>query len=729
MRSVAKLREELEARKGVLRDGARSIENVGLLERGNAMRMTVLIACLTFSFGSSALAQQVRRLPTTATPIVSNVTAPRTQNRPNLQGRPAEGVVEGFVYWDNSAIKHIPPNSCSGLSVTVSGGGAPLITTTDTFAYMANAGNNVVCRYGVKGLPVERSLQVQANITLSAFSPAVLLSAGSQTVTITAGFPACAPGGPVNPSPSDLSSGWSSCANIASNVNFVLVPAGGLTRPFGKRVPPSPGGSPIKLNQRPNNGALLLPKSQKVLLGSGSVGNGGSGAPNATKTADSLNPQPYPPKRTSTVNGGATAGSSAVQSQEAEQRMRAELAKAPVPGKVIRMTANGRAVSPNATILAALEKQRQAADKESSQMKLGIRSQGQSGMLGQQSQAMSANGGGSAAAIQPAGSASQSTTVAQAGNGSNSAGGRSGGSTGAISSLARLSYAQSSIIIACVKDPTMRIVSVSSSSYPATFTPTDKYNLYTIRGCSFGDQAPTSDQNPTDWVHLYGGTGSFYGKFAIRFWSDNEIDVSLDESISGFPDLDNLNLVVKRADGQQTQKGGFKFYAARETVPLITIPQTWVTLGAFPNTFNVQYSTPPPSPSWTLWGPGPGAGAAYVARYADGVKFDPSGESDYYDFSKLAPGFTTETFEADPYVPYCPSGNGMTVTYKTDFGTWSGSWDGNNIRIGLSETSCSGVVVAVPWVNYQNHSGSDYALKVWVTGPRGTDPFTGKPTH
>ena len=457
-----------------------------------------------------------------------------------------------------------------------------------------------------------------------------------------------------------------------------------------------------------------------------------------TKNADDLNPQPYPPKGTSTANNGTTSGGSSAQSREAEKQLRAQLAKAPVPGKVVRIAAKMDGASANAAMLAVLEKQRQTANIESAQMKLGIRPRTQSGMLEQQSQIMSATAGGSAGGMAPQASVSQAASPAQGSSNGGSGNGGSGASSGRISSMASLSYARA-LIIECANDPAMRIVSVSGSSYPATFTPIDQYNLYTIQGCSFGDQAPTNDQSPTDWVHIYGGNGSFYGKFAIRFWSDNEIDVSLDESISGFPDLDDLNLVVKRADGKQAQKGGFKFYAARQTVPLQTIPQSWAKLAPFPNTWSSNYSSPPASgylyPKPAISAPGPSAGSAYVSRSSDGQRFDITLPMyDYYDFSHLAPGWTTDSFEIDPYEASCPAGDGWTVTFKKSFGTWTGDWDGNNVRVGLSDTSCSGFwapCVAAPWTcqNYQNWTGSYYALKMWVTGPRGTDPLTGKPAN
>lgn len=272
--------------------------------------------------------------------------------------------------------------------------------------------------------------------------------------------------------------------------------------------------------------------------------------------------------------------------------------------------------------------------------------------------------------------------------------------------------------LVCAQNSQFRILNVSGSSFPATFTPIDQYNLYTITGCSFGNASPNNK------VYVY-GTGQFQGNFNIKFWNDNSIALSLDESISGVPDLDNLTLVVQRFDGQQTQKGGFKFYAARQTVELKTIPTSWVKLATLTSgfkTLNPEYSSPPTSDQG---GPGPGAGSAYVSRYFYGTKFDPISTYDHFYFNNLAPGWNTDSFQLTTYPLDCP----YTVTWRQNFGSWSSGWDGNNIYVGLSDTSCSGfnpasMVLGIPLNVYQNRTGSYYALKVWVTGPRGLDPLT-----
>ncbi|HKI24875.1 MAG TPA: hypothetical protein VKA07_01040 [Candidatus Sulfotelmatobacter sp.] len=278
-----------------------------------------------------------------------------------------------------------------------------------------------------------------------------------------------------------------------------------------------------------------------------------------------------------------------------------------------------------------------------------------------------------------------------------------------------------STALVCTNNPQFRILTVSGSQSTVTFTPIDQYNLYTITGCSFGN--PDSK----DKVYLY-GANNLNVDFLIQFWSDNSIAVCLNPGLAGLPDLNKLTLVVQRGDGQQAQKGGFSFYAARQTVQLSAIPSSWVTLAALGSgstygnkTMDAQYSSPPTS------SPGPGAGTAYVSRSFNGAKFDPTGQNpDFYNFTHLAPGFTTDSMQLITYPQNCP----YVVTYKQDFGTWHAYWgtdNPNNIYIFLSDTTCSGVLPPTPWINYQNSTGSYYALKVWVNGPLGIDPITGQP--
>jgi hypothetical protein len=636
--------------------------------------------------------------------------------------------------------------------------------------------------YSIQNVPTGQDLQVQISAAPSAFTSAV--SAVMPPTATNPNGPIKIPGGncnkvaPVVPSPSVLSSNWWTCGIYAYNVNFVLQPSGSnrlmngagnsglLSSQPQPTKNPGPAGmlssnsitavqsqgssvliqgdgrpqqqvqakaSAIQGNKQSTQPGLASQKpltnadvvkmvrngipesvivssvqsagknfnfgpdgcralkqarvSPNVLIamGEGSVqacaasAIGGAGG----KVADDLNPQPYPPGRKpmdpalKTKFGPAKAGT---------------VVKNPLANRV------------NSATIAVLQKQRSAADLETSQMRLSVSPATQGGLTDGTSQLMSANGTGGTAAISQSASA---TALSNAGS--------SSGTTGPSkisTAVTRLNV--DTTAITCSNDPTFRILKVSGSGSPATFTPIAQYNLYTITGCSFGNPGAS------DKVYIY-GTGTFQANFVINFWSDNSIVVALDPTITGHPDLNNLSLVVQRGDGQQSQKQGFSFYAARKIVPLKMIPSSWATLPTLTysdKTMAPQYSSPSSSSGQT--------GTAFVSRSFDGAKFDPTGQSDYYDFSQLAPGWTTDSFQVTTYPQSCL----FVITYKQDFGAWNWTWDQNNpnnIRISLSDTTCSGLLPNAPWVNYQNLTGSYYLLQVWVIGPAGIDPITNQP--
>lgn len=255
-------------------------------ERKIAVEMLVVVALAGIIPTLSS--QQAERAPA----LAPSVAAPRTQsNRATAQRPTAPGVIEGLVYWDADIIKHFPPNSCSGLSVTVSEGEALLVTMTDNFAYMGNVGIDGVCRYAVKGLPVGQDLQVQANVTAeTAFLPAALPSGGSTSIKIMGGSALCNNLPPAVPSSADLSRNWWTCPNYAYNVNFVLARAPGSlsSRVAGPaRVAP---GTTVELSPQPyppKNETLLAPGGQQTLLGDGNArpAAGGTVSPSQTMSA------------------------------------------------------------------------------------------------------------------------------------------------------------------------------------------------------------------------------------------------------------------------------------------------------------------------------------------------------------------------------------------------------------------------------------------------------------
>jgi hypothetical protein len=667
--------------------------------------------------------------------------------------------------------------------------------TFNNLTYLNNGSTLGACAYSMK-VPIGQDLQVQVSIAPSTFSqpvaPATPPTANNASGPIRIIGGKCNNLPPAVPSAAVLGSRWWTCGNYAYNVNFVLQSSGssllmsaggnqGLLsgQPQQGSKNPGPAGmltggsmpaaqmqgslatqgnsagpqqmqtkaSAIQGNKQSTNQAVAgqkpltnadvvkmvrsgIPESVIVssvqsagknfnfspdgcrglkqarvsanvlsAMGDGSVQPcvagtvGGAGG----KVADDLNPQPYPPGR-----------------KPVDPALQSKLG----PSKSGSLVKNPLATRVNAATIAVLQKQRSAADLEASQMKLSVRPATQTAMNGGPSQLMSATGNGGTATI------SQSASAAALSNA-----GSSGGATGPVKispAVTHLNNVNATVVI-CSNDPTFRILSVSGSASPATFTPIDQFNLYTITGCSFGNPGNA------DKVYIY-GAGNFRGNFTINFWSDNSLVVALDESISGYPDLSNINLVVQRNDGQQTEKQGFNFYAARQKVALGAIPSSWANLATFTTGFKTmtpQYFSPASTSSYS---PRP-SGTAFVSRFYDGQKFDPTVQTDtvdWYDFSHLAPGFTTDSFQVTTFPQNCP----YVVTYRQDFGTWRWYWGNgsaaNNIYIFPADTTCSGfnadsMVLGIPMNVYQNWTGSYYALQVWVNGPRGIDPMTNQP--
>ena len=82
----------------------------------------------------------------TMPPPNRNMTPP-SRHVPLGGGHPetTAGTIEGFVYWDVNAVRHMPANSCSGLAITVSVGSSsgglrtaytPLGTLSNNFKYV-----------------------------------------------------------------------------------------------------------------------------------------------------------------------------------------------------------------------------------------------------------------------------------------------------------------------------------------------------------------------------------------------------------------------------------------------------------------------------------------------------------------------------------------------------------------------------------------------------------------
>jgi len=279
--------------------------------------------------------------------------------------------------------------------------------------------------------------------------------------------------------------------------------------------------------------------------------------------------------------------------------------------------------------------------------------------------------------------------------------------------------------IACTNDATMRILTVSGLDGPATFTPDPKYNFYTITGCSFGDTGPNAK------VYIY-YQNTFREDFQIQEWNDNGIKLTLDQNLAGLLDHDNLTLVVQRNDGKQATRGGCKFYAARETRMLPYIPKTDFSLNKFTPTDTSAFQAAYASPSSATVVPNIAGYTAEVSWTDPNVHYNkdhpnfsvwmPGGE-DIYQFKNLQPGFVVESAALCYRKLECASGALHTE------GTFTLSFVGTDMHVVWEGQTCtySGCGGFGQPDCFADNTGSNYAVNVTITGPRGVDPWTGKP--
>jgi hypothetical protein len=247
------------------------------------------------------------------------------------------------------------------------------------------------------------------------------------------------------------------------------------------------------------------------------------------------------------------------------------------------------------------------------------------------------------------------------------------------------------------------------------FTTIPEWNLYTIKGCGFG----TKPGN----IYLEGPFAS--GRIPLMFpspkdWSDAAIIAQLNPQLRGESDHDNVTLVIEPQGGVPLRASGFMFYAARETVLLEKIPQGVVQLAGpsfssaqpLPNSnsdlkagFYAAYVTPAQK--------APSASADVSRELIDTLSPDLVPGTDYFDFSALAPGFHASSMQ----LTYADGSIGsLPVPPVPSSGEWKAQWDGNNIRVSWK------VLQWGSWGGFGKISA--YSLSVWVTGPRGVDPWS-----
>jgi len=282
-------------------------------------------------------------------------------------------------------------------------------------------------------------------------------------------------------------------------------------------------------------------------------------------------------------------------------------------------------------------------------------------------------------------------------------------------------------LAACVS----AIQTVNGSSQPSqtVFTPittsTNSFNWYVVRGCGFGNKPGNA--------HLSGPfTG---GQLKLRVdawaWTDTYAILRIDPALRGELDHDNVTLVLEPLGAAPIQKSGFKFYAARETVPLSEIPRSAVKFSESSNSsMSVQHAVPDgPTLEYTTPSLRP-AGTASVFREW-GTTIVPNG-TDHFDLSHLTAGFMVDGVVVDMLDPHNPSKDcsgpnpdpSLRPLPIDSRGIWSLDWPAgdNNFRVTwrvwLCRMSFMGLNDPDVW--------SEYTVNVSVRGPRGVDPWTGR---
>lgn len=262
------------------------------------------------------------------------------------------------------------------------------------------------------------------------------------------------------------------------------------------------------------------------------------------------------------------------------------------------------------------------------------------------------------------------------------------------------------------------IQSVNGNQQGVVFTPKAPGNLYRIEGCAFG--------NARGRIRLeMVGTGSDLGasgpSIALRLdnapgaWSDQAITARLDAHLSGIPDSPVI-LAIYPVNGTRIELPGCFFVALRGEPQLLkVIPASWVRLHATKVRSRaleqLEYVSPPDQGNEA---PKDARGTSAVVVRTDWERFMPG--TDTYDFSNLAPGWVVHSVQLQAYSIACPA----DLTYAESFGHWDLTWEKRGFTVSWGEEICKSY--PMPFF-YFSLSYSQYAAKVWVIGPAGTQPL------
>lgn len=259
------------------------------------------------------------------------------------------------------------------------------------------------------------------------------------------------------------------------------------------------------------------------------------------------------------------------------------------------------------------------------------------------------------------------------------------------------------------------IAAINGRAAEAVFTPDAPDSRYRIEGCGFGREpgkvwiesepsANTPGRSARPIMLQLDSSGA---------WSNTEINVHFEEGLSGIGDS-AVRLVVQLADGRVLHFDSCHFVAARGEPTLFrTIPVSWVkldpTMSSLRPIRQLEFLSSPPAGDDV---PADAVGTSALVVRSDLYEFVPG--MDVYDFSALQPGWVVESVQIQMYDGDCTG----DVTRASSFGDWRTAFDARGFRVWWSSRSCSSFI---PPVFHFDVTLSEYAVRVWVIGPVGTD--------
>lgn len=270
-----------------------------------------------------------------------------------------------------------------------------------------------------------------------------------------------------------------------------------------------------------------------------------------------------------------------------------------------------------------------------------------------------------------------------------------------------MTVTSSAITVSCatVHGPSIATVSGQQGS-SAVFTQDPQYNLFTIRGCNFGQNKGQGQLNSA--------SGRKLTDLTIDSWTDTLITAEVPSTLTGALDQDNVSLLLFPGNGPQVQKSGFRFSAKRAEIHLASIPAGQVTLATISDSDGSPVQAKLSSP-YTV-------GAAAMSGGVDRnnvVRF--SGGTDVFNFARLKPGFTIEKFQVNELSNASCNDLGPTTTTTYTDGNWNWQLSGSTIRVSWQEQHCHDAY-------FGDASDAGYGLDIWLSGPvlgPGDSPWQG----